>query len=477
MTTSVLEKLNTDMLDATSIAEAVQAGSLTALDVVAAARTRALSPAGRAMNAFITEDWDRAARAAAAVDRRRSAGEALGPLAGVPFSVKDVIAVAGLPITGASKAFADTLATTTAPAVQRLLDADAILIGKTNCPEFAFGVTCDSPLLGRTGNPRFPANTPGGSSGGEAASLAAGISALGVGTDFGGSVRWPAQCVGIAALRPGIGSVPGDGQVPGVGGSFGASGTVPATSPGMQGSFQTIGPMARSVRDLRTAYLIMSGAGGMHDVDGRRGSPAALERPFRIAWTDGAALGPVRAEVTALMERLAAAVAADGHAVRHQPDLFADCLPAYNRLRAVDPMVDHAAAVTGREDGVTAANLQTIQASFAATAAEVEMAWQAANSARTAALTQMAAVDIALLPVAGGPAGDTEGRLDIDGQTAEGWEIMGHCRAVTLTGCPAVSLPVELSAEGLPLSVQIVAGPGAELAALDFAVMLEKLIS
>ena len=202
---------------------------------------------------------------------------------------------------------------------------------------------------------------------------------------------------------------------------------------------------------------------------------AGSRRPFRITWSDGAALGPVRAEVTALMERLAAALAGDGHTVRHQPDLFADCLPPYNRLRAVDPMVDHAAAVKGREDGVTAANLQTIQASFAATAADVEIAWQAANSARSAALTQLATVDIALLPVAGGPAGDPDGRLDIDGQTAEGWEIMGHCRAVTLTGCPAVSLPVGLSKEGLPLSVQIVAGPGGELTALDFALVLESL--
>jgi len=480
MTASVLGELNGSVLDATAIAEAVRGGSLAAVDVLAAARTLAQSPAGRAMNAFITEDWDRAARAAAAVDRRRQAGEDLGPLAGVPFSVKDVIAVAGLRITGASKAFADTVATTTAPAVQRLLDADAVLIGKTNCPEFAFGVTCDSPLLGRTGNPRFPANTPGGSSGGEAASLAAGISALGVGTDFGGSVRWPAQCVGIAALRPGIGSVPGDGQVPGVGGSFGASGTVPAASPGMQGSFQTIGPLARSVRDLRTAFLIMSGAdprvvAERQESSGRPEPSEGSGRAFRIAWSDGAALGPVRAEVTALMERLAAALAAEGHTVRHQPDLFADCLAPYNRLRAVDPMTDHAAAVRGREDGVTAANLQTIQSSFAATAADVEIAWQAANAARSAALTQITAVDIALLPVAGGPAGDADGRLNIDGQSAEGWEIMGHCRAVTLTGCPAVSLPVGLSAEGLPLSVQIVAGPGAELTALDFAAMLEKL--
>ncbi|MET1154755.1 amidase family protein [Arthrobacter sp.] len=466
----LLAALNTGLPDASAIADAVRGGSRTAVDVLAEAR--AASAGASSLNAFITEDWDAAERAAADLDRRRAAGEALGALAGVPFSVKDVIAVAGLPVTAASPAFARTVATTTAPAVQRLLDADAILVGKTNCPEFAFGMTCDSPLLGRTANPRFPETTPGGSSGGEAASLAAGISALGVGTDFGGSVRWPAQCVGIAALRPGLEAISGDGQVPGAGGNFGADGTIPAAGPGMQGAFQTIGPMARSVRDLRTAYLVMSGladAGTVTTAD----RPGA--RKLRIGWTDGAPLGPVRREVTALMERLAGRLAAEGHDVHHNPELLADCLPSYNTLRAVDPMLDHAAAVAGLEHKVTAANLQTITASLAAPRSDVEQAWRAAQAARAAAVENITAFDVVLLPVAGGPASDPDGQLDIDGRTVEGWEIMGHCRAVTLTGCPAVSLPVALSAEGWPLSVQVVTGPGGELAALDFAAQLEML--
>ncbi|PTT60145.1 amidase [Arthrobacter sp. HMWF013] len=468
MSPSLLSSINAGYQDATALAEAVQAGALTATDVVAAARKRASSEKGHALNAFITEDWDGAAAAAASLDARRAAGEPLGPLAGVPFSVKDVIAVAGLPVTAASLAFAGTTATTTAPAVQRLLDADAILIGKTNCPEFAFGVTCDSPLNGRTGNPRFPAATPGGSSGGEAASIAAGISALGVGTDFGGSLRWPAQCVGIVALRPGIGALPGEGQVPGLGGNFGSEGVLPAVSPGMQGSFQTIGPLARSVRDLQVAYRVMSGV----EADAGTGQSAA----FRVGWSDGRVFGPVRSEVSALMGRLAAALAAAGHAVEQQPDLLAECLPAYNRLRALDPMLDHAAAVAGKEDSVSGPNLETIRESLRASSADTGLAWAAAESARRQALRQINAVDVVLLPVAGGPAADVEGVLDIDGRQLQGWEVMGPCRAVTLTGCPVVSLPVGLSAEGLPLSVQVIAPPGGELTALAFAELLEALV-
>ena len=470
MSISLLAALNAGYEDATSVAESVRNGTRLAADVVAAARGMAESDDGRAINAFITEDWDRAAASAASLDRRRIAGEALGPLAGVPISVKDVIAVAGLPVTAASLAFADTVAASTAPAVQRLLDADAILIGKTNCPEFAFGITCESPLGGRTRNPRFPAATPGGSSGGEAALLAAGVSALGVGTDFGGSVRWPAQCVGIAALRPGLGAVPGEGQVPGVNGTFGADGTIPAVSDGMQGSFQTIGPMARSVRDLRTAFLIMSGS-----------RQAAImpppENPLAVSWSDGALLGPVRAEISAMMKRLAERLGRDGHRMVHDPHAFTDCLLAYNRLRAVDPMVDHGLAVMGRERSVSKSNLQTISSTFAYSPDEVRSAWADADHAREAVLRRIAEVDIVLLPVAGGPAGDIAGRLDIDGRMAEGWELMGHCRAVTLTGCPAVSLPVALSEDGLPLSIQVIAGPGEDLKALEFAESLERVLS
>ncbi|MFE1595725.1 amidase [Nocardia sp. NPDC058705] len=459
---SLLARLNTDFEDATATVDALRTGRVTATQVLECARRAAES--GRSINAFVTEDWEGAEVVAAAIDARRAAGESLGVLAGVPFSVKDVIAVAGLPATAASKAFADSIAAVTSPVVQRFLDADAVLIGKTNCPEFAFGTTCTSPLLGATANPRFPGVSPGGSSGGEAAALAAGISAFGIGTDFGGSLRWPAQCVGITALRPTAGLLAAHGQLPGAGGDMGHD--LNAAPTGIQGWLQTIGPLARSVRDLTMLFEVMTDAPSTEPPVGDR---------LRVAWSDGTALGPVRREFITLMGELAEALSAAGHQVSSVPDVFADCLSAYNHLRAVEPMVDHVAAITGVADLISAANRRTIDDSLRASPADVDAAACAARSAQTAARTIFADHDIVLLPVAGGPACDPDGRLDIDGNTLEGWELMGQCRAVSLVGAPVVSLPVGLSANGLPLSVQVIAAPGHDRQALAFAAVLENL--
>ncbi|WP_218026804.1 amidase [Nocardia inohanensis] len=482
--TSLLGLLNSGMPDATALAAAVRGGEITAAEVLALARG-ADDPD---WNIFVTADWTGAEAVARRIDEKRSRGEELGALAGVPITVKDVLAVAGLPATAACKALSGNIATVTAPVVARLLAADAVLLGKTNCPEFAFGVTCDSPLVGRTRNPRFPTHSPGGSSGGEAAALAAGVSALGVGTDFGGSLRWPAQCVGITALRPTAGRLPAQGQLPGTAGD---SGSDPTARPGgMQGWLQTPGPLARSVRDLRLTLRLMAGpppdltasplpglTAGPPPGFAAGPAPSATERRIgrlRVVWSDGAHLGPVRAEITALLADLATRLAERGHAVTNEPRVF-DCLDAYNRLRAVDPLHDHLAAIAGSEDLVTAANRRTFADSLRATAAETRTARIEAEHAQTEALTVFERADIVLLPVAGGPACDPDGRLEVDGRLLEGWELMGQCRAVSLTGAPAVSIPLGRSAEGLPLSVQVVAAPGRDEFALDAAELLESL--
>ncbi|GGK42048.1 amidase [Nocardia camponoti] len=451
---SVLAQLNSGLDDATSIAASVQDGTRTATEVLANAHDL-----GDKHNALVTENWARAEQDAAEIDRRRAAGERLGPLAGVPMTVKDVIAVAGIKATAASRAFADNIAAVTAPVVARLIAADAIVIGKTNCPEFAFGTTCSSPLLGTTGNPRYPDRSPGGSSGGEAAALAAGVSALGIGTDFGGSLRWPAQCVGITSLRPTAGRLAQQGQLPGAAGDM----TGASAPTGMQGWVQTIGPLARSVRDLALVFEILAGP-----------APARGTTPLRIAWSDGSALGPVRKEVTALLTDLAARLASNGHQVTEHRVLFADCLPAYNRLRDVDPMRDHLAAIAGREHLITAQNRATIENSVRATTFELYEAEAVARTIQRQALGIFANHDIVLLPVAGGPACDPDGQLDIDGTLSGGWELMAQCRAVSLTGAPVVSLPVGLSSEGWPLSVQIIAAPQQDWLALAFAAELEQ---
>jgi amidase len=138
-------------------------------------------------------------------------------------------------------------------------------------------------------------------------------------------------------------------------------------------------------------------------------------------------------------------------------------------------MIDHAAAVAGREHLVLPANLDVIQRSMRTDAGELEAAVAESEQARRRDLAVFDTADIVLLPVAGGPACDVSGKLDIDGQAIYGWDIMGQCRAVTMVGAPVVSLPVGVSSEGLPLSVQVVARPGADALALDFAEWLEGL--
>ncbi|RKO26167.1 amidase [Pseudarthrobacter phenanthrenivorans] len=461
--------METALHDATALAYAVRTGQASAESVLAESRSRA--DAAPDLCAFVEEDWDGAAMAAKEVDRRRARGEDPEPLAGVPLSVKDVIAVAGLRLTAGSAAYAGNVATFTATAVRRLQEAGAVVIGKTNCPEFAFGAITESAVAGRTLNSRFPGATAGGSSGGEAAAVAAGISALGLGTDYGGSLRWPAQCVGITALRPTPRTVPDLGIVPGAGGWYGGGDPSPPAAR-LQSATQVIGPLARSVRDLRTALGVLA--------DMRPGVRTSLGGAVpgnvAVAWSDGSALGPVRREVSAMIASLTEQVAPEVRTLTQVPDLFAGSLAAYNRLRPLDPMIDHAAAVAGREHLVLPTNLDVIQRSMQTPAGQLETAVAESEQARRRDLAIFDSADIVLLPVAGGPACDVSGRLDIDGESIRGWDIMGQCRAVTMVGAPVVSLPVALSSEGLPLSVQVIAAPGSDALALDFAEWLEGFI-
>jgi amidase len=170
---------------------------------------------------------------------------------------------------------------------------------------------------------------------------------------------------------------------------------------------------------------------------------------------------------------LAEQISPEVRTMTHVPDLFAGSLAAYNRLRPIDPMIDHAAAVTGREHLILPANLDVIRRSLQTDEGELEAAFAESAQARSRDLAVFDTADIVLLPVAGGPACDVSGNLEIDGQSIFGWDIMGQCRAVTMVGAPVVSLPLALSSEGLPLSVQVVARPGADALALDFAEWLE----
>jgi amidase len=257
---------------AADLAAMIASGEVTSTEVIEAhlARIEEVDPDLGAVTVTLA---DEARAAASAVDGAVAAGAPLGPLAGVPFTVKENIDVAGSATTWGVAALAEQIAATDAPTVARLREAGAIPLARTNLPDFAFRWHTESGRAGHTRNPWDPTRTPGGSSGGEAVALATGMSPLGLGNDFGGSLRVPSQMCGTAALRPSRGRV-AEGAV-----------TEPAVHPISIQMTMSTGPMARRVADLRLALGILSAP----DARDPRWVPAPLDGP--------AVDGPVRVAV------------------------------------------------------------------------------------------------------------------------------------------------------------------------------------
>jgi mandelamide amidase len=226
-------------LSATEIVGGITSGAFTATDVVEAALEAAERT--KSLNAFITVDEDGARAAAAAVDEAIAAGEPVGPLAGVPLVVKDNIVTAGIRTTAGTPALKDFVPAQNALLLQPLLDGGAILVGKTNLHELAFGITSNNATYGAVGNPVAPDRFAGGSSGGTAAAIAAGVAPLGIGTDTGGSVRIPAALTGIVGLRPTVGRYPQGGIMP------------------ISTTRDTAGPMGRTVADVALLDGVITG--------------------------------------------------------------------------------------------------------------------------------------------------------------------------------------------------------------------------
>jgi aspartyl-tRNA(Asn)/glutamyl-tRNA(Gln) amidotransferase subunit A len=224
---------------ATEIASQVRTGRITALEVVTTA-LEAAEASHADLNAFTLIDQSGALHRAEGIDRLVAEGHDPGPLAGVPIAIKDIIDDAGLPNTAGSS-FPTSLATHSAPVVRRLGAAGAVIIGRTGLHEFAFGFTSENPWFGPVRNPWDTATSPGGSSGGSAAAVAAGVVPIAIGTDTGGSVRVPAAMCGIVGLKVTHGRIPLTGVFP------------------LVESLDTVGPLARSIDDLAVAYLAMAG--------------------------------------------------------------------------------------------------------------------------------------------------------------------------------------------------------------------------
>jgi amidase len=236
-------------LGASELARTIRERRASSLEVVDAHLER-IEAVNQKVNAITEVLAERARHAANEADRRLAAGERIGPLHGVPFTVKENIDLAGTPTTWGVVALKEAIPPIDAPQVANILDAGAIPIGRTNLPDLALRWHSDNALHGAVRNPWDPSRTAGGSSGGEGAALATGMTPLGLGNDLGGSLRWPAQCNAICSIKPTLGRIPQ------------ATVIEPVDSPISIQLMSVQGPMARHVADLRLGLEVMSRPSG-----------------------------------------------------------------------------------------------------------------------------------------------------------------------------------------------------------------------
>lgn len=429
---------------------------------VVEAHLRRIDAVNPAVNAVAALFADRALDAADAADRAVQAGEELPPLHGVPFTLKGNIDLAGTPTSHGMRALADAEPGVDAPSVARLRAAGAIPLGHTNLPDFAIGWHCDSELWGATTNPWDPTRTPGGSSGGEAVALATGMTPLGLGNDTGASLRWPAQCCGIAVLKPSLGRIPQ------------ATTIEPRDLPIGHQLMGVNGPMARRVADLRVAFEAMAGPSWRDPwtVPAPLRGPT-LATPIRVALvTDPAGLG-VAPQVRDGVRKAASALEDAGYEVDEvEPPQIE--LAARTWLDVSVPSLRTGWQLWGPM--VRAETMRFVSAFF-------EVAGEQGLEATVQGLITRQSVMRAwaefqeLHPLIVAPvATDLPFEVGRDRTTADVGAIVRAMRmalAVNTLSLPAVALPVGV-AEGLPQAVQVIGPRYREDLCLDAAAALES---
>ncbi|PLR34123.1 amidase [Chimaeribacter coloradensis] len=448
--------------DATRLAELIRTKEVSPVEVVQAHLDR-IDATNDRVNAVVTVVGS-ALKAAKAAEAAVMAGAPLGPLHGVPFTVKDSIDTAGVLTQRGSPIFRDRQPDTDATSVARMKQAGGILLAKTNLPEFSYWIESDNLLSGRSNNPWDLTRTPGGSSGGESAAIAAGMSPLGLGTDLAISVRGPAAQTGITSMKATHGSVPMTGIWP----------RAPRR-------FWHVGPMARSVRDIALAFSQLAGPDGQDAFAGtlRPGTRLAAPhgRPLRIGWMVGPGFGPVDPEVVAVVKAAAGALEAQGLVVEPVgiPALERDfALDVFNRLHVMEMKPAFAAAIAGRRPEEIYKMARTML-SLPDTPMDAYIdAEQAAERLRDGYADYFSRYDALIthvLPVPAHKHGVDQ--FTIDGQTVDATYLQGATVPLNITGLPGVALPFGMSGEGLPISVQIVGAWHAEGTILHIASLLE----
>jgi Asp-tRNA(Asn)/Glu-tRNA(Gln) amidotransferase A subunit family amidase len=455
------------MLSAVSMAEQIRQKRLSPVELVEAhlQRIERLNPE---LNAFVQVDMEGARRQAHAAEIAVSRKQNLGPLHGVPVSIKSSIEVAGLRCEAGTKLRARYVAQQDAPLVSRLRHAGAIILGTTNCAELLMAWETDNLLYGRTNNPWALSRTPGGSSGGEAAAIASGCSAGGVGSDGGGSIRVPAHFSGICGLKPTPGRVPATGHFP--------------KSVGPSGLIGVVGPMARTVSDLKVLFETMQGAD--------EGDPSAAPVPVRwpgknglkrvrIGYFEDDDRTPVTPETRAAVRAAANALRRAGFQVEcFRPEGLELARQLWWKFFGIAGGMLLGSLIGGHESDLSPILKEFVSwvaAERPHTGESLLDAWIQRDELRGRVLAQMREYPVLLCPVASIPAfKHGERSWKIDGQTVQYLDAWSYTEWFNLLGVPAAVVPVGRSSEGLPIGVQIITRPWEEELALAIAAAIEE---
>jgi amidase len=421
------------------------------------------------LNAIVSLDEERARLSADAADQATAGGDRLGPLHGLPFAFKDTHDVAGWRTTYGSPLFADHVPAADDLVVERIRTAGAVTIGKTNVPEFAAGSHTFNTVFGTTLNPVDPSRSAGGSSGGAACALRAGMVPLADGSDMGGSLRNPASFCGVVGLRPSLGRVP----------AWPTENLWETTS--------TSGPLARNVGDLALLLSVVAGPDPrVPTALGEPGSSFPDPQPadlagLRVALSvDLGGLLEVDHEVRRVVEEAGAALAGAGARVEPAyPDLN-EADDTFRTLRAWLFQAAFGDLLAAHPDSFKPSLADNIRAGAGLSGADVARAYEQ----RTALSERMRVFfeehDVLVLPTSQVPPfpSDQEYPQEINGRPMATYlDWMRSAYVITVTGCPAISLPAGETADGLPIGVQVVAPFGADRRLLEVAAAFERLRS
>jgi amidase len=432
---------------------------------LAEAHIRQIEHLNPKLNALVDFDAERVRTQARQMDAVRVSS---GPLHGLPVTVKSSIATAGYRCEIGSLLHKGDIPREDSVVVARLRAAGALILGTTNCPEFLMAYETDNLLHGRTNNPWDLERSPGGSSGGESAAIAAGLSAAGLGSDSGGSVRVPAHFTGICSLKPTPGRVPGIGHLPPCIGPFSTLGA--------------IGPMARTIADVALLFHTLGGQDPQDPVSPpvqQRERGIEQLRESTIGYFEDDGLVPVTPETRAAVNAAARALRDAGFRVEpFRPRTLEQLRKLWWTFFVQCGAMFYEPEIRGRRDRLSPIFrefLSIAEATGPLTATELLNAWAESDLLRAKTLEEMSEYPILLCPVASIPAfRPGERSWMIDGRPVAYLDAVRHTQWFNVLAAPAAVVPVGRSPEGLPIGVQIVARPFEDEAALSIAAIVDE---